>query len=487
MRRTALVFSVFIAGTLLSCKSAPETVTTEMTGTASVPLFPEETAVSEPPPSGPPPMEEIFTYPEAEMELAEAELPQTPPPETEPLLASPEPSLPIPPQVSPAAEVSQAPPDPRVSGTLSAPEASPDSQTLPDTEPPAENPVPAAPNVALPDAASPHRAAPAITPDPPAFLRPAEQVSSGSGAPPVPSAPSGAAASRGAEISGAARTDARPENTERITETESPAVRREAAGAGEAPAAASRPRDEITRSRTVRAAPGQTVEIPFRGNGWVYHGERNDRPGVSFLARRDDSEGRIFSFRPGEAGEFELTFSRQDFIRDFIQNDEVRLVVENLPTGSGETVTAPRWPPAAGETAAAPTGRDAPAGRDAPPPSNDPGSAAPAPVIDTPPPVTAQPELGSDELLSRAREEVREGRPAEAVALLDRFRERYPLGSDEAWWLYGQALEAPGPGRDMRSALAYYRRLMEEYPQSQRVDAARRRIAYIERFYINIP
>jgi outer membrane protein assembly factor BamD (BamD/ComL family) len=76
---------------------------------------------------------------------------------------------------------------------------------------------------------------------------------------------------------------------------------------------------------------------------------------------------------------------------------------------------------------------------------------------------------------------------AEALGLLDQFQEQYPPGSDEAWWLYGQFLEANSPSRDLRSALDYYHRLIREYPQSSRYNDARRRIAYLERYYFNIP
>jgi outer membrane protein assembly factor BamD (BamD/ComL family) len=86
----------------------------------------------------------------------------------------------------------------------------------------------------------------------------------------------------------------------------------------------------------------------------------------------------------------------------------------------------------------------------------------------------------------RARQEFEAGRVASAISILDQFRERYPSGSDEAWWLYGQFYEANGPSRDIRTALDYYRRLVREYPQSPRHDEARRRIAYLERYYINI-
>jgi outer membrane protein assembly factor BamD (BamD/ComL family) len=88
--------------------------------------------------------------------------------------------------------------------------------------------------------------------------------------------------------------------------------------------------------------------------------------------------------------------------------------------------------------------------------------------------------------LQKAREEFDSGRVAGAIAVLDQFRERFPAGSDEAWWLYGQFYEANSPSRDIRTAREYYRRLVREYPQSRRYNDARRRIAYLERYYINI-
>ena len=62
----------------------------------------------------------------------------------------------------------------------------------------------------------------------------------------------------------------------------------------------------------------------------------------------------------------------------------------------------------------------------------------------------------------------------------------YPGGSDEAYWLYGQFYEANSPSRNILLSLDYYRRLVNEYPQSGRLADARRRIAYLERYYINI-
>ncbi|MDR0561710.1 MAG: outer membrane protein assembly factor BamD, partial [Spirochaetaceae bacterium] len=39
--------------------------------------------------------------------------------------------------------------------------------------------------------------------------------------------------------------------------------------------------------------------------------------------------------------------------------------------------------------------------------------------------------------------------------------------------------------RNIRSALEYYRKLIQEYPQSQYSPEAQRRIAYLERYYFN--
>jgi TolA-binding protein len=91
-----------------------------------------------------------------------------------------------------------------------------------------------------------------------------------------------------------------------------------------------------------------------------------------------------------------------------------------------------------------------------------------------------------DEYFRRARDAFEAGQVRPALAILNQFRGHYPLGSDEAWWLYGQFLEAAGPSRDIRQALDYYRRLVREYPQSPRCNDARGRIAYLERFYFNI-
>jgi hypothetical protein len=283
-------------------------------------------------------------------------------------------------------------------------------------------------------------------------------------------------------------------------------------------------------SRVVRALAGQTVEVPFRGTGWVYLGEASSKRGVDYASRRLDAEGQTFVFRAGEAGVYELKFYRQDFIRDYIINDVVTLIVEEpppalfasppsrfgAPVDRGVVVAEPRWPTIPGRTApetgspAPPTAQTGPvppasgaSAQAGSPASATPAQAGTAPPESAPPAgapaaaegldsAAAEPSLilpqdtAAEEYLRRAREEYQGERYPQALAVLDQFLAQFPLGSDEAYWLYAQVCEKQGPSRNIRLALDYYRRLTAEYPQSGHYNDARRRIAYLERYYINI-
>ena len=323
------------------------------------------------------------------------------------------------------------------------------------------------------------------------------------------------------------------------------------------PAFRGRQDDEVVFSRTVRATVGQLVVVPFRGTGWVYLGEVGARRGIAYDSRRLDPEGQSFIFRTETAGEYALKFYRQDFIRDFILNDYVQVIVGDPPETAGAgwfnpsidrgRVTAePRWPTSLEEAQAlrsnvqpsrptpapaqpaqpssppaappvAPAASPEPVRPPVQPPAQTPPAQPPAaqtppvqpppaqappvqppptqplptqpPVAQTPPAQTPPiqiPDLNPDEYLQRATEEFNAGRVAEAIAYLNRYREFYPMDSDEVLWLYGQFYEANSPSRNILAALDCYRRLTQEYPQSSRYDDARRRIAYLQRYYINI-
>jgi hypothetical protein len=246
-------------------------------------------------------------------------------------------------------------------------------------------------------------------------------------------------------------------------------------------------------------------------------------------------EGQSFIFRAEAAGTYILKFYKQDFVQDYIINDHVQVIIgevfENtgiiqpgFPVERDRVIAEPRWPPVAGSAAATPSARIQPSVSPAAPPAGtttdsqaETGSGGEtsssmetAPETQNPPAAgtssiqnvtdegivsAAPPQAASPadptyttpaDYVRRARQEFDVGRVEQALALLDAMRQRFPLGTDEAWWLYGQLLEANSPSRDIRLALEYYRRLVREYPQSNRVGAAQQRIAYLERYYFNI-
>jgi hypothetical protein len=229
--------------------------------------------------------------------------------------------------------------------------------------------------------------------------------------------------------------------------------------------------------RTVRTFAGQLVEIPFQGSGWVYLGEAEARKGVSYDSRRVEADGQRMVFRAESAGTYTLQFYKQDFIQDRIINELVRVIVNEASERSSASWTSSQdlnlSSANAIETAEV-----------TPPPGTPPASSEGSPILPTLA-TTALP--ASVDYLQKAREAYAAGKFGDALVALDTFRERYPPGNDEAWLLYGRTLEAASDVRDIRSSLDYYRRLLREYPQSPFCNDARKRIAYLERYFFIIP
>jgi len=284
--------------------------------------------------------------------------------------------------------------------------------------------------------------------------------------------------------------------------------------------------NDIVFSRIVRATVGQIIEIPFTGTGWIYMGELASRRGVVYNSTRRDPEGQSIIFGAEEAGTYVLRFFKEDFLSGYIINDYVQVIVGEAPsiggTGwfappydRGRVVALPRWPSAldagqrepsltpsnppvdnepGGSSAAAnvtvesPSSQGTPPSQGAVPSQGTTPSQGPAAAVETASgaAVERQEVIDPDLILRRARETFANGNVAPALALLDQLKEYYPNGSDELYWLYGQFYEANSPSRNILLSLDYYRRLVNEYPQSSRYNDARSRIAYLERFYINI-
>ncbi|MDR0643661.1 MAG: hypothetical protein LBG05_01925 [Treponema sp.] len=270
----------------------------------------------------------------------------------------------------------------------------------------------------------------------------------------------------------------------------------------------------VMYSRTVKADVGQQVEIPFGGNGWVFLGEKTGQTGVSYQSHRFDAEGQTFLFEAERNGVYELEFYKQDFIRDFLIDDHIKVIIESAVSAGSDgnakisrspVVAQPRWPTIAQESAWAAGDK---AGAMPLPPTELPsvqttekasqavdGKTVPqeqtSAVLAMTSKVTA-PESGvlenegPDAYLEQARKAFDVNDLVSVLGVLDQFSERFPSGNDEAWWLYARAFEANGPTKDVKSARYYYQRLVTEFPLSSHWTDAQNRIKYLDRYYFNI-
>jgi hypothetical protein len=429
--------------------------------------------------------------------------PVTPPPVQQP------PVIPLPPIQPPPVILPPPAQQPPVIPPITLPPVQQPPVMPPVEQPPIEQPPATLPSVEQPPAQQPsepqpvERTEPRPPPSPPPFLGPAERPSETErrAAPQTPSAET---------------KESVPDV--RVTPQESTPPSREETFTPVIPELQSIPRDEkpgeqVVFSRVARLTVGQILEIPFRGTGWVYLGELGNRKGISYDSRRLDVVsgnilGQSFIFRAEIAGTYILKFYKQDFIQDYIINDYVQVIVGEAEDGTlsgrpfsvidrGRVVAEPRWPtipasaaePAGSTSEAVPTETAPSAGKTTPAetaPQRPNDAAAPADVPKAGASPVTESVLSPEEYVRQAKQEFDAGRVEQALALLELLKQRYPSGTDEAWWLLGQLYESNSPIRDIKLSLEYYRRLVNEYPQSNRVDDARRRAAYLERYYLNI-
>ncbi|MEI6388207.1 MAG: hypothetical protein WCQ50_16400 [Spirochaetota bacterium] len=230
--------------------------------------------------------------------------------------------------------------------------------------------------------------------------------------------------------------------------------------------------DPVAATRSLAAEVGQQVEVSFVGTGWVYLGERDAKDGVQYVSRRFEGSGALFAVIALKAGEYNLRFMKQDLERGTSSDEVVRLSVAPKGSGAASKTAAPAGATIAGNgtpgTSSASATNAAGASTGAP-------AAAKAVAADSP-----------EGLLATARAELAASRGDTALAALERLFVLVPGGSDELFWLLGQALELNGPKRDVKAAYTAYTKLLDLWPRSTWYRQAKDRAAYIERYYLEI-
>lgn len=279
---------------------------------------------------------------------------------------------------------------------------------------------------------------------------------------------------------------------------------------------------------------GQRVEVPLDGTGWTYLGEKNGKDGVLYESRRYSETGLVFVLNPNRAGSYILRFQKQDALRGRSYDEYVELTVKpktlSAVSGNAGTQTGTSSSPAqsaqtqnaAGTQAsgaktgsAAQTATVSAAGAQA----QEQSAGAAAQTAGSSQTAAAQSQSGGSQsstqagsteegavsasdsssaavlsfppdspegLIQTAKNALSAGKIAEAVAALDRFLSLYPAGMDEVYYLYGYAFEQNGPYRDIRKAYNYYKKVSDDYPESELWSKAKERASYIERHYFEI-
>ena len=247
------------------------------------------------------------------------------------------------------------------------------------------------------------------------------------------------------------------------------------------------------------------VNVVFPGFGWVYAGAESGGTGrVEFLRSERTDDGTVFVFRMTEAGRYTLSFQRQDLVRGEFVDEAIAVTArEDQPVVDAEGAAAAR-DRSTGETSetekpAAPR-IDSQSSDDLPRstavgPSVDPrivfdnalvdGDAdrAVAAVRDIPIEM-----VGGADVVRLARLLDQSGDVVGAIEFYELSLAREPFGTDMAEILFalGSLYERESDRRSIRRSHGYYQRLVTEYPFSRLRDAARRRAAYLERYFLTV-
>ena len=224
-------------------------------------------------------------------------------------------------------------------------------------------------------------------------------------------------------------------------------------------------RDEvlIEPSRVEEAELNQSFNILYEGKNWIFLGEKNpvQPPVVGFLKRSFNGNNTVFSLNALSEGETVLHFYKHDLLENTARDEYVLVKVKAVkPQTDSETSSA--------------------------------SSSEVQTVTDTPLAESdSQTEAASspEEVYAQAETAFNETRYADALNILDDFFKNFTPSDncfDKAVFLKARIYETPSDYRNIRGALDEYKKITAFFPESDLWEDARRRIIYINRFYMDI-
>lgn len=224
-------------------------------------------------------------------------------------------------------------------------------------------------------------------------------------------------------------------------------------------------RDEvlIEPSRVEEAELNQSFNILYEGKNWIFLGEKYpvQPPVVGFLKRSFNGNNTVFSLNALSEGETVLHFYKHDLLENTARDEYVLVKVKAVkPQTDGKmSLTSSSEVQTVTDTALAES--------------------------DTQTEAASSPE----EVYAQAETAFNETRYADALNILDDFFKNFTPSDncfDKAVFLKARIYETPSDYRNIRGALDEYKKITAFFPESDLWEDARRRITYINRFYMDI-
>ena len=300
----------------------------------------------------------------------------------------------------------------------------------------------------------------------------------------------------------------------------------------------------ITPSRSINLKGGQYLDVVYPGTGWIYLGEMEGSSLLKYEKRETGEGDTFFTLLARGAGSATLHFYKSDALAGSYIDDYLSVTVSGTsrnaehveapsyadivpprPSFTKSTVVAQAQMEKALEAAAAqkpsPVREQASGSQSTQPgyaqAQEDSGSSkddraatviqtSEGSVTMTPPAATNAPSsktsessatktdsnkedtssLSEEEIIALARTAYESKDYELSLSYLEDFFDKAASLRDEGLYLKGRVLEAPSSSRNIKEALASYKAVVSNYPESDLWDEASKRISYIERIYLEI-
>ncbi len=236
----------------------------------------------------------------------------------------------------------------------------------------------------------------------------------------------------------------------------------------------------VITEQEIKVLVSDKIKITLPGSGWIYLPDR-ENSSLNYSGREFADKNTIYTFKPGEAGEFVLNFQYQDLIKNIYTKEKVHLIVYSELSQSDSKAASLDTP------------------------VESPEDSAPVDLNVLLKNYLAEKNVEGifnmvPDLVRSTNSEIRGLLPktAELLYSFSRFvptaliletlllDKNYTASKDRFLYLLGKTYEADSPVRNELISADYYKQLLDTYPASIYWDESQDRYRFLKRRYIDI-